>query len=159
MSTPTNVAIGELFVKDIPELACFTTFAELLQALPQYLGVEVPNSITNVVVSNTQPNSSQTTSLWIRISNSGNFLGMYVFAGATWNQIYPVPNQMFRIISTSSSNRSNNPPAGFILVSDSPAYTVSQKSAVTATWHLSTDGVNYDIFDVVFNGFLGFPNY
>lgn len=153
MSAPDNTVEGSIFIKNLPDTACFTTFIELLQALPGYLGVNVPDSITNVIVSNVQPNSSQTTVLWIRTSNSGNFLGIYIFAAGTWKQIYPVPGQMFRIISKGTTDRSDNPPDGFILVTDSPDYTVTQKNWVQSTWHLSPDAVNYDVFDVVFNGF------
>ncbi len=90
MFIPTDIINASLVIKSIPELACFETFTDLLKALPQYLGVEVPASVSNVIVSNQQPSSSQTTSLWIRLSNSGSFLGIYVFSQGQWHNIYPI---------------------------------------------------------------------
>ncbi len=90
MFNPQNVVKAPLVIQNIPENACFTTFKELLEALPQYLAVQIPDSITNVIVSNVQPSSSQTTSIWFRTSNSGGFMGIYVFAQGEWHNIYPI---------------------------------------------------------------------
>lgn len=90
MFNSPNVVRGELVVENIPENACFTSFVELLKALPNYLGVEIPDTITNVIVSNIQPSSSQTTSVWFRLSNAGSFLGIYVFSQGAWHNIYPI---------------------------------------------------------------------
>lgn len=90
MFNPENVVSGALVVQGIPENACFTSFTDLLKALPTYLGVQIPASVTNVIVSNVQPSSSQTTSIWFRYSNAGSFLGIYVFSQGEWHNIYPI---------------------------------------------------------------------
>lgn len=90
MFNPENLVKGQLVVQGIPENACFTSFVDLLKSLPTYLGVQVPASITNVIVSNVQPTSSQTTSIWFRMSNAGSFIGIYVFSQGVWHNIYPI---------------------------------------------------------------------
>jgi hypothetical protein len=90
MSNPENIIKANLVIENIPENACFETFIELLKAIPQYMSVAIPETITNVIVSNIQPNSSQTTSVWFRLSNAGTFLGIYVFSSGQWNNIYPI---------------------------------------------------------------------
>lgn len=90
MFNPENVVSGALVIQNIPENACFTSYVEMLKSLPTYLGVQIPASVTNVVVSNIQPSSSQTTSVWFRLSNAGTFLGIYVFSQGEWHNIYPI---------------------------------------------------------------------
>lgn len=148
MSVPSDVVKGDLVVTNLPDLACFSTFAEFLAALPDFVSVEIPNSVTNVVVSNVQPTDSQTSYLWIRLTNSGAFLGLFVFSNGLWRQIYPVPNQLFRVYGLS-----NDIPDGFQLATDSTALSSAQKTFLQGTWHLSPDTVNYDIFDIVYVGF------
>lgn len=90
MSTPTNIVRGNLVVQNLPELFCFQDARQLIEQLPLLLGVEIPDFITNVIVSNTQPTDSQTAALWIRLANSGGFLGIYVFSQGRWRPILPV---------------------------------------------------------------------
>lgn len=90
MFNPTNVIRGGLVVQNIPENACFTSFVELLKALPTYLGVQIPDSVTNVIVSNIQPTSGDTTKVWFRLNNAGSFVGIYVFSQGEWRNIYPI---------------------------------------------------------------------
>lgn len=91
MSTPQNIASARLVLKNILDTYCIESIEQLIEKLPDLLGVEIPaSSLTNVVVSNIQPSDSQTTDVWFRLSNSGSFLGIYVFADGVWNVIYPV---------------------------------------------------------------------
>lgn len=90
MFNPEDVMKASLVTQNIPENACFENFRQLLEALPQYLAVQIPASITNVIVSNVQPSSSQTTSIWFRVSNAGGFMGIYVFSQGNWHNIYPI---------------------------------------------------------------------
>jgi hypothetical protein len=90
MFNPENLVAGTLVVQGVPENACFTTFIDLIKALPTYLGVQIPASVTNVIVGNVQPSSSQTTNVWFRLSNAGSFMGIYVFSQGAWHNIYPI---------------------------------------------------------------------
>ena len=88
---PSNVILGNLVLKSLPDLSCYQTLPEFVQALTTILGVEIPASnVSNVVVSNEQPNDSQTTALWVRVNNAGTFVGLYVYSGAKWVPIYPI---------------------------------------------------------------------
>ncbi len=90
MSNPENVIKANLVIENLPQNACFTSFLDLLQSIPQYMSAAIPSSVTNVIVSNIEPTSSQTTSIWFRFSNAGTFLGIYVFSAGVWHNIYPI---------------------------------------------------------------------
>jgi len=84
---PQITVPGSLVLTNIPDNQCFSEgsdFTDLLKALTQYLGVSIPTSITNVVVSVSEPTDSQTSSLWIRINNAGKVLGFYGFSDGRW---------------------------------------------------------------------------
>ena len=103
MVSTTNVVIGQLLLKTLPELQCFTNFTDFLKALPDLYAVAVPSSVTNVIVGPSQPTSSQTSSVWVRINNAGTFLGIYVFSDGKWIQICPAPNQIIWMYGDSSA--------------------------------------------------------
>lgn len=156
MFTPENVVNAELVVKNIPEQACFTNFVDFVKALPQYLGVEVPASVTNVVVSNIQPSSSQTTSLWIRLDNSGSFIGIYVFSGGTWRNIYPI-SAISGDVAVQIQwfySATGNPPPGwtFIDVGD-PLLPASVVTALLAQYVQEPGGTYAYYFAAYFSGF------
>ena len=106
-NTVSNV-IGKLVLKALPELQCFTNFNDFLKALPSLYAVEVPSTVTNVIVSPSQPTSSQTSSVWVRTNNSSQFLGIYVFSEGNWIQICPAPGQIIWAYGDSSA-----PPDGY----------------------------------------------
>ncbi len=107
MAQGANV-IGELVLKTLPELQCYKNFTEFLKDLPNLYAVNVPATVTNVIVSPSQPTSSQTTSVWIRTSTDATILGLYVFSGGKWVQIAPAPNQIIWMYGDSE-----NPPVGY----------------------------------------------
>lgn len=100
-----------LKINNIPDLACFKTFTDLLKALPEFYSVEIPNDITNVVISSSEPDESQRDSLWIKTDTSGSFIGLFLYTGGAWNQIYPAPNEIFWVYGDS-----DDIPAGYELV-------------------------------------------
>lgn len=105
----TSSIIGAVKVAGVPDSACFTTFAELLRALGDYLVVDIPNqTFSNVVISNAQPGQSDRDKIWWRLSNSGTFVGIYGYSGGSWVQVFPAPQQIFWLYGSSA-----NPPAGF----------------------------------------------
>lgn len=96
--------IGELKVAGLPEAVCFTTFEEMINALPQYLQVQVPASVKGVVVSTQEPNEDQRDLLWIRRDPSGNSLGNYTFQKGKWRPAYNfAPGQIIHIYSYNGS--------------------------------------------------------
>lgn len=125
MATQSSI-IGALKVIGNPEGECATyqSFSELLAAIAQSLGVEIPNqSFSNVIISNVQPGSVDRDKIWWRMSNSGTFVGVYVFSNSTWVQVLPAPQQVFWLYGDSA-----NPPDGFSFdavatVFSAPVYT------------------------------------
>lgn len=130
MAQGANV-IGQLVLTALPELQCFTNFTDFLKTLPSLYSVEVPATVTNVIVSASQPTSSQTTSIWVRLSNSGAILGIYVFSGGSWVQISPSPNQVIWMYGDSS-----NPPDGYKTTDDASGVEISAAlaTALKALW-------------------------
>lgn len=103
MAPTGSVVIGDLVLKALPELQCYTNFTDFLKALPSLYAVEVPATVTNVIISPSQPTSSQTSSVWIRTNNAGTFLGVYVFSQGQWVKIVPAPNQIIWMYGDSSA--------------------------------------------------------
>ncbi len=153
MFEPTNVVRGELVVENIPENACFTSFVELLKALPQYLGVLIPDTITNVIVSNVQPSSSQTTSVWFRLSNSGSFLGIYIFNQGAWHNIYPI-NDGNQVQIETFSSADGTVPAGWKKVeTGDPLLPSGVVTALVARNVLDPTATFAQLFSAYFIGF------
>lgn len=104
-----SVINGAVVVKNVPDGACFTTFADLLRSLGNYLSVVIPNQdFSNLVVSVQQPGVADQNKIWWQISGSGSFVGVKVFSGGVWVQVLPAPNQIFWLYGDS-----DNPPPGF----------------------------------------------
>lgn len=103
--------LGTLKLIGNPEGQCtnFQSFAELLSAIANNIGVDVNNqSFSNLVISNVQPGAADRDKVWWRLSNSGTFVGIYTYANNVWNQVYPAPQQIFWLYGSSDT-----PPAGF----------------------------------------------
>lgn len=146
-----SIVVGDLVLKALPELLCYKDFESFVKDIPNLFAIRVPSTITNVIVSNQQPTNSQTTSLWIRQSNSGSFMGIYVFAQGLWRQIAPIPNQIFWLYGDS-----NNPPAGFKTTDDASGIEISATLAVAlkAQWVAGNlAGPPYEYFSCVFDSF------
>lgn len=104
-----NVIKGALKSTGIPDSACFKNFADLLRNLPNYLTVEIPaEDISNVIISNQQPTDTDRNKLWVRRSNSGKFLGIFLYSGGSWIQAFPAPQQVFILLGNSAT-----PPPGY----------------------------------------------
>lgn len=120
---------GAIKVAGVPDSACFTTFAELLRALEQYLIVDISEqTLSNIIISNQQPGQADRDKIWARLSNAGIFLGFYIFENGMWVQILPAPNQIFWLYGDS-----NNPPAGYqFLDSSQTIFTAPQYAELIA---------------------------
>lgn len=151
MPDNTNVVIGDLLLKVLPELLCYKDFTSFIKDMPNIFAVSVPNTVTNVIVSNAQPSNSQTDALWIRQTAAGGFMGIYVFAGGLWRQILPAPNEIFWLYGDSSA-----PPAGYVTTDDASGVEISVTlaTALKALWiGGSLAGPPYEYYSAVFRGF------
>lgn len=149
MPSSTNIVKGSIVVQNLPDLACFTDFRELLLSLQTFLSVEIPASITNVIISNIQPGDDQRQSLWIRLSNGGNFIGVYFFAVGAWRQVFPQPNGVFWMFGDS-----RDIPNGYLLVDeDNPHFTTSGAQKIMSNYVVSVAGDFFTYFAVTFEGF------
>jgi|SRR6185369_482449 len=149
-----DVTRAEIVLTGLPDTKCFTSWQDFIAALPEFLAVEIPvSAISNVIVSNVQPSSSQTTSIWFRLSNAGGFLGIYVFSNGAWQDIYPVnvdtpviTNQIFWFFGDSIQ-----PPAGWTNTQDYAGLSADVKTALFAQW-VNESGV-FTYYSAVFTGF------
>jgi len=150
MPENTNITVrGSLKIDNLPDLACFDSFEELLKAIPNFYSVEVPRSITNVTVSNIEPDDTQRNNLWVRQDDAGGFIGLFVFAAGNWQQVSPIPNGIFRMFGDS-----RDIPPGFLLADASnPNLTGAIAVDLIATWTLDPSSTFYINFHVTFEGF------
>ena len=109
----SDVVLADLRSIGLPEGYCLTTVQELMSTIANNFKAVVPKSITNVLVSNQQPTSTERDSIWFRQSNSGTFIGIYVFDGTTWQQVFPGPGAITRINGNSAT-----PPAGYEVITN-----------------------------------------
>jgi len=103
MPVLSDVVKAQLVLNKLPDSLCLETWLDLVKMLPELLSVEVPSTITNVIVSNVQPLDSQRNSVWFRYSNAGVFMGIYIFSGSTWTQIFPLLTGVYWVYSTDGS--------------------------------------------------------
>lgn len=138
MTLPLTVLKGSIVVQGVPDTACFTSFAQLLNSLGQYLSVEIAaSSISNVIISNIQPGSADKDKIWFRLANSGVFVGIYKYSGTAWEQVLPAPQQVFILYGDSS-----NPPPGFVFIQDGDGtMTSAEYTLFIAQYGVLTGGV------------------
>lgn len=130
---PSSTIVGSLVVKDLPELFCFEDARSLIEQLPTLLGVAISASnISNVVVGPAQPSDSQTTSIWFRTNNAGNFVGIYVFSGGTWNNIYPINDSTHIQIEFFSSTDGSAPKGWTQITASTPGFPPGVAAALAA---------------------------
>lgn len=115
MSVIRNTVRGAIKVDNLPDRACFTTYVEFINALPQYLTVEVPNSITNVIIGSSPPGEDDKDKLWLRRDNSGRVIGLYTFQNGAWRpfdtSVVPGVINIKWVVGNSA-----NIPDGYILI-------------------------------------------
>jgi len=148
MSPNEDLVYGELQAIGIPDTYCFESAQQYYDSIAKNFRPVFSRSITNVIISNIQPTESQRTSLWVRLSNGGQYIGEYIFTGVAWKQISPVPNGLFRMYGDSRAV----PPGYKLADSSNTALTAAQVTFITGTWHLAPSNTWYDIFDVTFEG-------
>jgi len=144
----TDVVLANLRAIGLPEGYCFETVQQLIETITNNIKAVVPKSITNVIVSNVQPTSSERNSIWFRQSNAGTFIGIFVFDGITWQQVFPAPGAITRINGNSAT-----PPAGYaVLTSAIPGFTPADVTALQAQ-NLPVGAGPWRVYWAVFIGF------
>lgn len=110
---PINTTVrGAIKIDNLPERARFTTWLEFLEQLPDLLTVEVPSSISGVIVSIDEPGEQDRDKVWYRRDSAGRFVGVFAFQGGGWNLFYQFAPQ--QVIWTWGD--SNTIPDGFTLI-------------------------------------------
>lgn len=152
MSASSNVKTitGAVKLKGLVENLCYENIPQFLQLIADSLLLELPETITNVIVSNIQPSDSQRTSVWIRMSNSGGFLGIYLYTQGSWQQIFPTPQGVFWI-----GGDSRDLPPGYVLIdaTNYPSnFTSAQASQLMAQYIRDNTDTYYVYFATMFEG-------
>ncbi len=89
-------------VLNLPDSFCYEDMPQFVKALSQYLVAVIPTSVTNVVVSNVQPNDTQRFTVWFRLNNAGTFVGIYIFSNGTWVPLYPPETKTWEPVYSTS---------------------------------------------------------
>jgi len=141
-----------LTITGLSEEECFegSTFYEAIKAILAKVRVLVPDSITNVVVGNEEPNDSQRDYVWFRLDNAGNYVGTFLYTGGDWKQIDPVPQALTWVYGDSTS-----PPDGYLPANDASisVLTSGEKTALELLWYPSGAVGPWSIYQVVYVGF------
>lgn len=154
MPQSSDVVNAPIAVLNLPDLLCVKDLREFLSVLPNYLVALIPTSVTNVIISPSQPLEGERSSLWIRLSNSGGFLGFYVFTGGQWTAIFPVPNSVIAIFRNPGDP--TTPPAGYTRLDDLSGVVMDPTivTAREATWVPDTSMPGeYLFYEALFTGF------
>lgn len=106
-----DVTRGSLKVNNLPDRVCIRSWREFIESIPGFITVEVPASVSNVVIGNTAPGEDDIDKLWLRRDSSGTFLGLYVFQGGEWVLITPPPETVWWFQGTSA-----DPPNGYTVI-------------------------------------------
>ena len=150
MTLPQTVIKGAIKVQGVPESACFDTFAQLLDSLGKYLTVEIATSaVSNVIISNVQPSALDKDKIWFRRSNSGSFVGIYVYTGTKWIQVLPAPQQVFWLYGDSS-----NPPDGFAFIQNGDGTFTAAEYAILISQaiHINLTSADYCYYPAKWTG-------
>lgn len=143
-----RVTRAPIVTQGLPETLCFKSFKDFFAQLGKYAFVDIPEDITNVVVSNIQPTSSQLQSVWFRLSNGGTFIGIYIYSQGQWNQIAPTPNGIMRMYGDS-----RNIPPGFSLIEvGTTGFTSAMVSFLHTQWLRDPSDQYWQIFDTIYEG-------
>lgn len=147
---------GAVKVTGIPDSACYTTFADLLRSLGQYLTVEIPNqNFSNVIISVQQPGAQDTGKIWWRIGSSGGFIGIYAYAASLgiWAQVFPAPGEITWLNATTDYPDSDTPPPGYSFTAVALSMSGAQYTAVITPSLFPVGPGPYTFYPVIFTGF------
>lgn len=147
-----NTVASALKVIDLPERACFTTWREFIESIPQFIGVEVPASVSGVIVGPSAPGEGDMDKIWFRRDNAGNFLGIYAFQNGAWRilvQQIPGVTEIFWVVGDSE-----NPPEGFtVIAAGDPTMPAATALGITSMYLPNPVGPGFSYFAMRFSGY------
>ena len=140
---------AELKIDGLPEDYQYVDFKSFVEFLTKHLVVSIPSGITNVVISSTQPSENERESVWIRRNNAGSFVGMYIYSGGSWVQMYPAPKQVIWMHGLSSEL-----PPGYRLIEEGHPDFSEYQLSFFRNQYLQKEGTSddYVYFAVTYTG-------
>lgn len=140
---------GSIKTLDVPEDFCLTTIPDFVRQLENLLAVEFDvEQITNVVVSSSEPDSTDRDVVWFKTDNSGNFTGINLFVQGQWRQFFPPPSNVFKAYGDS-----RQPDPGYALITnDTAGFTAPMVSKLQEGWNRDPTDTYWNIFHVVYVG-------
>jgi hypothetical protein len=138
---------GAIKFVDVPNDFCISNITDLIKFIQKTGKIEFNASqVTNVSVSVDQP--ADTTTIWFKLSPSGNFVGVFIYIQSAWRQMFPVPNGVYRMYGDSTDI-----PAGYALITNTtPGFTAAMVTHLQGQWLQDPTLSFYVIFDVVYVG-------
>lgn len=137
-------------VKGLPDGVCVNSFSEFIKLLEDYLVIEIPGTVSNVVVGVNQPAENERSKIWFRVDNSSSFIGIYVYSGGSWQKIYPLTGQVFWV-----HGDSRNVDPGFKLIDENNSQFTAAEANFFKSLYLPNpiDASFYTYFAVTYEGF------
>lgn len=147
-----DVVRGAIKVDSLPDRACFNSFEEFIQALPNYLSVEVPTKISGVLVSREPPSEDDRDKIWFRRNSSGAYAGIYAFQNGKWQRLFQfVQDGALEIIWVYGN--SNQIPDGFVLIQDGDTQILSTVVHAIMGHYVPIVGGGFSYFAMRYIGF------
>lgn len=145
MPGTTDVIRGTLKLDNFQEGRTYTTTDAFIQALKDMFSVEIPTTITNVIISTAQPGDDFKEGVWIRKNAAGIFEGIYIFQDGAWTAVVPplFDNEIIHMYGDS-----RNVPSGYSLADITNTNLPAGVAAVLmANW--VADGDHYVSFHII----------
>jgi hypothetical protein len=89
MSDTTDVIRGTLKLDTFQEGRVYSNVDDLIQSLADIFAIEIPTTVTNVIVSSEEPGDDFKTGVWVRRNTAGTFSGIYLFQAGAWTKVFP----------------------------------------------------------------------
>lgn len=139
---------GAVKLLNLPDVMCAGSVQEMLSLLAQNLAIELSDNLTNVTVSVAEPPEGSRDDIWFRRGAGGSFVGIYVFSGGAWVQMFPAPNGIFK-----HYGNSNTPPAGYELITTStPGFTAADVARLQGGWQKDPTNTFWTIYETIYTG-------
>jgi len=145
MSGTTDVIRGTLKLDNFQEGRVYTDTDAFIKALQDMFSIEIPTTITNVIVSSAQPGDDFKDGVWIRKDSAGVFAGVYIFQVGAWTRIVPplFDNEVIYVYGDS-----RDIPTGFSLA-DTTNTNLPAGVATLLMTNWVDDGGHYTLFHIV----------
>lgn len=145
MPGTTDVIRGALKLDNFTEGKAYSNLDSFIKDLSNMFSVEIPENVTNVIVSSSEPGDDFKTGVWIRKDAAGAFAGVYIFQVDSWTKIVP---PLFDTEVILMYGNSNDIPSGYSLADDTnPDLPAGVGTQLMTEW--VSDGSNYTLFHIV----------